>query len=139
MSTVLGSDARELSVDGVSLAGVLLASVVAVALGLLLGVDVFGWDEVGVPVGGDLSDLPGAVVDHPVVVAAQQYTVVQAGRAAVCPVGDVVAVAPAGWPVAAGEGAAAVAQDQGAAEGSGEQAALLADVEDLAGAAEDGG
>jgi hypothetical protein len=71
MSAVLGSDTRELSVDGVSLAGVLLASVVAVALGLLLGVDVLRWDEVGVPVGGVLSDLPVAVVDESVVVAAE--------------------------------------------------------------------
>jgi hypothetical protein len=48
-----------------------LASVVAVALGLLLGVDVLRWDEVGVPVGGVLSDLPGVVVDESVVVAAE--------------------------------------------------------------------
>ena len=73
------------------------------------------------------------------VVAAEQDGVVEVGGAAVGPVVDVVGVAPARWSVAAGEGAAAVAQHEGASERAGDEAALSADVEDLAGAAEDGG
>src|SRR5947199_10512062 len=52
---------------------------------------------------------------------------------------DVVGVCPAGWPVAAGEGTSPVPQHEGAAEGSGGEAALPADVQHLAGAAEHGG
>ena len=116
----------------------LRSSVVVVAAGELFGVEPGGWDEFGVAVAAEL-DGPVAVVEVSVVVAAEQDGVVEAGGAAVGPVPDVVGVAPAGWSVAAGERAAAVAQHQGAAQRPGDEAALSADVEDLAGAAEDGG
>jgi hypothetical protein len=81
-----------------------------VAEGPALGVDAFGRDDLGEPVGGD-PDLPLAVVDEPVVAAAEQGPVVQVGLPADRPGGDV--VGPGGRPVAAGEHAAAVAVRQG--------------------------
>jgi hypothetical protein len=99
---------------------------VGVDAGVAHGVDVaatFGWSggefvAVGVDERepGDAPCLygPVAFVDEAVVVAAEQYEVVQVGGAAVGPVLDVVAVGvtPAG---AAGEPAAPIAYVQGAA------------------------
>ena len=80
--------------------------------------------------------MPVAVLDQPVVVAAEQHPVGQGGGSAGRPWPDVVGFAPARRPVAAGEGAAAVAQDERPAQRSGEQPPGPADVEDLAAAAE---
>ena len=90
----------------------------------------------GLPVVGVEADLPGGVVDDAVVLAAEQDEVVQAGRAAVGPVDDVVGVAHHGWAGAAGEGAVVVAGDQGAPQGRGDESCGAADVEDLAVGAE---
>ena len=59
-------------------------------------------------------------VDGGVVHAAEEGGVVEVGRAAVCPVDEVVGVGPAGGPCAAGEGAAAVADREGVDLGGGE-------------------
>ena len=72
---------------------------------MLGGVEVLGWDELGVSVGSEL-DGPVAAVDESVVVSAEGDAVVAVGGAALAPEHDVVDVGPAGWPVAAGEGAA---------------------------------
>ena len=55
-----------------------------VAAGSLVGVDPGGWDDLGVAVGGD-PDLPVALVDQGVVMAAQAGAVDQAGGSAVDP------------------------------------------------------
>jgi len=73
-------------------------------------------------------------MDLSVVVTAEQHAVVEAGRAAVCPVDDVVAVAPRGWPGAAREGAPAISEDQRAAQGGGEQPVGATDVKGMTGA-----
>jgi hypothetical protein len=52
--------------------------VVVVVAGLLFEVDPWWWNKLGEPVRVE-AGLPVAVVDHPVVVAAQQYEVVQGG------------------------------------------------------------
>ena len=88
-------------------AGPLSALVVGVAAGCLGGVDVGGWDEVGLVVGSD-SYGPVAVVSQLVVVAAEGDGVVLVGGAAVLPGLDVVDVGVAGWSFAAGEGAATI-------------------------------
>jgi hypothetical protein len=88
---------------------------VVVALGTLMGIDVCGWKEFGVPVGRVDADLPVAVMNESVVVAAYEDGVVEGGGPAVGPVNDVVAGAPAGRPVAAGVGTSPIAEDQGAA------------------------
>src|SRR3569833_2616262 len=72
-------------------------------------------------------------------VSAQQDQVAEFGRAAGCPVADVVALAVAWWAMTAREGAAAVAQVQRAAEWSGDQAMVTAEVEGFALGAEDYG
>ena len=53
-----------------------------------------GWGEVGSAVGSDV-DLPAVMVDHAVMVSAEEHQVLQAGRAVVGPVADVMCVAPA--------------------------------------------
>src|SRR4249919_432747 len=86
---------------------------VVVAPGPLAGVEV-GWrDEPG----DAASDVDGPVflVDHVVVVGAEQHAVLGSGGSALGPVGDVVGLAPGGRDGAAGEGAAAVAGDEGLA------------------------
>jgi hypothetical protein len=52
---------------------------------------------------------------------------------------DVMGVRPAGWAITARERAAPVAEHEGAAQRPGDEAGLPAEVECLAGAAEDGG
>ncbi len=64
-----------------------------------------------------------------VVVAAEQDTVTQAGRAAVGNGHDVVSVAPGCGSIAARERAAAIAQDQSSPEGTAEEPLRPADVE----------
>ena len=96
-------------------------------------------EELGSSVVGVDPDLPGGVVDDSVVVAAQQDHVLQAGFAAVGPVGDVVGVAHDRGPGAAGEGAVGVAADQGPPDRRGDEAVGAADVEDLAAGAEGDG
>ena len=91
-----------------------LASVVGVAAGLLLRVDVGGWDEFGEAVGGD-PDLPLAVVDDAVMMSTQEDGVVEVGGSVVEPAAYVMAGAPPAGTIAGRKGAAAVAEDQGAA------------------------
>lgn len=109
------------------------------AHGSALGVELLGWEELWSLVVGVEADLPGGVVDHPVVSSAEQGEVVEAGVAAVGPVVEVVGVAHQWGAGAAGGGAVGVAEDEGAPEGGGDQALGAADVEDLAVGAEDGG
>src|SRR6266498_3038113 len=112
--------------------------VAVLAAGVLFGVDPGGWGEFGVAVGGD-ADGPVLVVCGVVVAGAEQDGVEQVGGAAVGPVQQMVDVAPAGGQVAAGEGAALIAEDQGAAQRGGDGALGAAEVQGLAGPAEDGG
>ena len=74
-----------------------------------------------------------------VVVPAQQHQVVQAGRAVVGPVHDVVGVAHHRGLGAAGERAVPVAADQGPPQRGGDEPVGAADVEDLAAGAEGDG
>src|SRR6266545_307155 len=112
--------------------------VAVVAAGVLVGVDPGGWGEFGQAVAGD-ADGPVLVVCGVVVSGAEEDGVVQVGGAAVGPVPQMVGVAPAGGQVAAGEGAARIPQDQGAAQRGGDGALRAAEVQGLAGPAEDGG
>ena len=91
-----------------------MASVVGVAAGLLIRVDIRRWDEFRQAVGGD-PDLPVALVDAAVVVSTKEDGVVEVGWSVVEPAAYVMAVAPPCGTVAGGEGAAAIAEDQGAA------------------------
>jgi len=68
--------------------------VAVIAAGGPSGVDVWGWDELGYAVVGDV-DLPAVVVDDVVVMSAEQHAVVDGGAAAVGVTKDVVPVAPA--------------------------------------------
>ena len=88
---------------------------------------------------GESGGVVAGVVDDAVVAMAQETGVVEVGRAAGRPGGVVVGVAGSGWQVAALGGAAVVAQGEGEALGGGVEAAGAAEVEDLGGAAEDGG
>src|SRR6266545_7732227 len=112
--------------------------VAVVAAGVLFGVDPGGWGEFGQAVAGD-ADGPVLVVCGVVVSGAEEDGVVQVGGAAVGPVPQMVGVAPAGGQVAAGEGAARIPQGQGAAQRGGDGALGAAEVQGLAGPAEDGG
>jgi hypothetical protein len=85
------------------------------------------------------SDFPGCVVNDPVMVAAEENKVPEAGLAAVGPVLDVVGVAHDRWSGAAGEGAVPVAQDQGGPDGEGDQASGAAHIQGFAVARENGG
>lgn len=82
---------------------------------------------------------PAALLEVPVVVAAEQGEVVEVGVAAVGPGEDVVALAPLRWMGAGGEGAAGVAGDEGEGLGAGGDAAGAAEVEDGAVGVEQGG
>src|SRR5215475_8882609 len=86
------------------------------------------WNEFGSPVGGE-SDFPVAVVDEPVMVAAEGDGVVQIGRAAIDPRLDVMHVRPPWRPITTRERAAAVAGEDGLAGGSGVGTAAAADVD----------
>src|SRR5215813_9400398 len=97
---------------GVACTAGLSSWVVEVSSGLAGRVDVWWRDEFGSAVGSEL-DFPVAVVDEPVVVAAQGDGVVQIRFAAVDPRDDVVHVRPSWWPITSGEGAAAVAGEDG--------------------------
>jgi hypothetical protein len=66
------------------------------------------WDEFG-PFVGSEADLPVVVVDHPVVVPAQQHTVVHVGLAADQPRDDVMCLRPPGRAITSREGTTAVA------------------------------
>jgi hypothetical protein len=95
---------------------------------------------VGGALGGSVSsDLPGAGVDEPGVVAAEQDQVVQRGVAAADRVLEVMGVAHHRGPGAAREPAVGVAGDQGLPDGGDDQALRPADVENLGGGAHDGG
>ena len=112
-------------------------ALVGVAAGLLVGVDPGGWcgpGEAGFHLQG-----PGAGVDVVVVSAADEGEVVEVGGAALGPVPQVVGVAPGCGGGAAGDDAGAVAGDQCAALGRGDGADGVAEVEDLAVAADQGG
>src|SRR5215475_3034874 len=110
--------------------------------GLLSGSQWAGWCG---PAGGcrgpcsvwAAGELPSSFVDGAVVGPAEQGQVVQVGKAAVGPVGEVVGVGPGGWAVAAGEDAAAVAHDQCGAQRGWDGAGAPADVQRLAGAVGD--
>ena len=102
-----------------------------VAHGTAEWVDVFGWDELGHTVGGDV-DLPWCVVDRAVMMATQQNTIGQCGLTAVDPVGDVVALGPARWPVTVREGAAPISQHQGPTDRSAVDATGAAEIQWLA-------
>ena len=93
------------------------------------------WEELGSAVVGVDPDLPGGVVDDPVVLPAEQDEVLELGLAAVCPVGDVVGVAHDRGPGAARERAVLVAADDCPPERRGDEAVQAADVEDLTAAA----
>ncbi len=105
--------------------------------GCLVGVDPGGWPEPG-PAGVD-EDVPGAVFDVAVVVAAEQHSVVLVGSPAVVPAENVVGFAPGNRPVAARPRAAAVAEFQGGAGRAGEQPPGPAQVDDCPGLVEKGG
>src|SRR5690606_35736721 len=81
---------------------------------------------------------PGGVVDSVVVMAAQEDTVLDVGRASGAPGGPVVGLGPGAGDVAACGATSLVAQEQGLALGCGVQASCSAEVEDLGGSAEDG-
>src|SRR3954447_21087116 len=92
-----------------------------------------GDESVGVSLGG-----PVALVEEPVVEGAEPAAVVDAGRPAVGPVVEVVELA--GGSAAVGVGAAVVVADAGGADlGGGPDPGGAADVEERAGASEDGG
>jgi len=97
-----------------------------------VGVQAWGWEELGLSVVGVEADFPGGVVDQPVVHAAEQDEVVQAGGSAVDPVHDVVGVAGDREAVTTRERAVLVAQHQRDPDRGGDQALEAADVEDLA-------
>ena len=94
------------------------------------------WEELGSAVVGVDPDLPGGVVDDPVVLAAEEDEVVELGLAAVGPVGDVVGVAHRGGSGAAGEGAVLVAADDCPPERRRAAAVQAADDEELTAAAQ---
>jgi len=110
----------------------------AVAHGPLLGVDPGWWPPDRETVGVD-PDLPVAVFDEAVVVAAHQDSVGQAGGAAGSPGFDVMSLGPGEWPVTAGEGAAAISEFEGAAESALEEASLVGDVHRAGVTVQDGG
>ena len=92
-----------------------------VAAGFSVRVHPGGRGEFGDSVGAELNE-PVTMVDDPVMKAANQDGVFEAGEAAGCPVGDVVSFGPSWSAVAAGERASCVAGDEGSAEGAGDQA-----------------
>jgi hypothetical protein len=69
----------------------------------------FGWwEEFGFPVVGVEPDFPRGVVDHPMMMPAQQHDVLELRLPAEHPVEDVVGVAHDRGPIAAGERAVLV-------------------------------
>ena len=88
--------------------------------------------ELGLAVVGVEADLPRGVVEDAVVFAADEDEVVQAGRAAVGPMHDVVGVTHHRWAGAAWEGTVPVAGHEGAPQCGGDQSGRASDVEDLA-------
>jgi hypothetical protein len=69
----------------------------------------FGWwEEFGFAVVGVEPDFPRGIMNHPMMVPAQQHEVLESGFAAQDPVEDVVGVAHDRGPVAAGERAVLV-------------------------------
>jgi len=87
--------------------------------GFSVGVYPGGWPEPGAA--GPDEDLPVAVFDVAVVVAAEQHSVVLVGAAAVDPAKDVMCLAPRKRTVTTWPGAAAVPYFEGGAGGAGEQ------------------
>ena len=114
-----------------------LQAEVSVPSGCPGGVEV-GWRDEPGDAGAHL-DAPVFLVDHVVVMGAEQGSVAGSGGSAAGPVGDVVGLAPGGRNGALREGAAPVPGRDGLADVGREDAGGAADVQDLALAAEDDG
>jgi hypothetical protein len=98
-----------------------------------------GWGGGESPVGA-AGQLPAALVDGPMVAAAEEGQVGQVGGAAVQPGDQVVGLAPGKGPLAVGNHTAAVTHGQRAALGRGHDPAGPADLQGLAGGpTQDGG
>ena len=95
-----------------------------------MSVHIGWWNELRVPVGGELNN-PVSPVHHPMMMTAEGDAVVTVGPTTLLPVPDMVDISPSGWPVTARECAAAVAQQDRLACRTGPEPPLPAKVEHL--------